>query len=121
MVGRYVPGTIVLATVSFDEQEEAKRRPVVLIGDPAYWRRDRAALVCPVTSVGPRPGDVEIDWQTAGLSRPSFVRPRPRTLGKSRVHWELGALTPRDLGALCDALRVTLGLDTGKGHPIRTF
>jgi len=110
MVGRYIPGTVVLATVSLDEQEDAKRRPVVLIGEPAYWRRDRTALVCPVTSVAPRPGDVQIDWQAAGLFRPSFVRPRPRTLAKSRVHWELGTLALGDLGALCEALRVTLGL-----------
>ena len=110
MVGRYVPGTVVLATISFDEQEEAKRRPVVLIGEPAYWRWDKAALVCPLTSAQPRPGDVRIDWQAAGLARPSCVRPRPRTIAKSKLHWEVGALKPNDLSAVHEALRETLGL-----------
>ncbi len=113
MVGRYMPGTVVLATISFDEQEDAKRRPAVLVGDPAYWGQDSSALVCPVTSAAPRPGDVEIDWQTAGLIRPSRVRPRPRTIAKSRVDWELGALETGDLAALHEALMKALGLSPG--------
>jgi mRNA interferase MazF len=114
MVGRYVPGTVVLATISFDEQEEAKRRPVVLVGEPAYWGQDKSALVCPMSSVGPRSGDVVIDWRAAGLVRPSFVRPRPRVIAKSRVHWEVGALKAADLAALLGALRTTLGLAAGE-------
>jgi mRNA-degrading endonuclease toxin of MazEF toxin-antitoxin module len=113
MVGRYVPGTVVVAMVSFDEREEAKRRPVVLIGDPGYWRWDKTALVCPVTSARARPGDVSIDWIAAGLRRPSCVRPRPRTIAKANVDWELGVLRDEDLGALIEALRRTLGLDPG--------
>jgi mRNA-degrading endonuclease toxin of MazEF toxin-antitoxin module len=116
MVGRYVPGTVVLATISFDEQEEAKRRPAVIIGEPAYWGRDTSALVCPVTSVAPRPGDVAIDWRAAGLIRASCVRPRPRTIAKSRVHWEVGALDASDLAALHEALKRALGLCPG-GQP----
>jgi mRNA-degrading endonuclease toxin of MazEF toxin-antitoxin module len=111
MVGRYVPGTVVVATVSFDEQDEAKRRPVVLIGDPDYWRWDKAALVCPITSARARPGDVPMDWTAAGLRRPSFVRPRPRTIAKANVRWELGMLSDKDLGALMEALRRTVGLN----------
>ena len=42
MVGRYIPGTVVVATISFDEQEAAKRRPAVVVGDPAYWGPDRS-------------------------------------------------------------------------------
>jgi mRNA-degrading endonuclease toxin of MazEF toxin-antitoxin module len=110
MVGRYVPGTVAVATISFDEQEKAKRRPVVLIGDPSYWRWDKAALVCPVTSGRPRPRDVPIDWMAAGLRRPSCVRPRPRTIAKANMTWELGKLTNEDLGALMEALTSTVGL-----------
>ena len=106
----YVPGTVILARVPFANGSGAKRRPVVLVGNPSYWRGDHSALVCPVTTARPRIADVPVDWQTAGLVRPSCVRPRPLVLPKAELGWRVGALTAGDLEALKDALRTVLGL-----------
>jgi len=107
---RYVPGTVMIGRVPFDNSSGAKGRPVVIVGNPAYWGKDASALVCAVTSVGPRSGDVPIDWQAAGLLQPSYVRPRPRILARADLEWRVGALTADDLEALNDALRMVLGL-----------
>ena len=106
----YVPGTVFIAAVPFDERRGAKRRPVVLVGSPAYRGRDESAVVCPITSAQHRPEDVGIDWRAANLPRPSLVRPRPRVLPKTDLDWRIGVLGEQDLAALKRALRKTLDL-----------
>jgi mRNA interferase MazF len=106
----YVAGTVFVADVPFDDRGGSKRRPVVLIGKPAYWRRDDSALVCPITTAQHHLDDVVIDWQAAGLARPSRVRPRPRLLPRTDIAWRLGRLTDHDLTALKQALREVLDL-----------
>lgn len=107
----YAPGTVYLVTLPFEGGEGGKRRPVVLVGRPDYWAADRSAVVCPVTTVPSRVGDVAIDWRAARLERPSRVRPRPQTIAKARMEWKLGSLGPGDLAALKAALRAVLDLD----------
>lgn len=105
-----MPGTVALARVPFANGSGAKRRPVVLVGNPSYWAADHSALVCPVTTAPPRIADVPVNWQAAGLLRRSCVRPRPIVLSKGELGWRVGALAAEDLEALEDALRTVLGL-----------
>jgi mRNA-degrading endonuclease toxin of MazEF toxin-antitoxin module len=106
----YIPGTIFVADVPFDDRGGTKRRPVVLVGKPGYWKRDNSALVCPITTAQHRTDDVAIDWRAAGLARVSRVRPRPRLLPKADIGWRLGRLTDADLVALKQTLREILDL-----------
>lgn len=106
----YVPGTVFVAEVPFDDRGGTKRRPVVLIGNPGYWGRDDSALVCPLTTAIHRRTDVPLDWQPLGLPRPSRARPRPRLLPKADLQWRLGQLSAQDIAALKNALRKTLDL-----------
>jgi len=107
---KYVPGTVMIARVPFENGSGARRRPVVIVGSPAYWGKDDSALVCPATTAQTRTGDVLIDWQAVGLVHPSCVRPRPRLVAKADLRWRVGELTADDLAALKDALRRALGL-----------
>lgn len=106
----YVPGTVFVADVPFDDRGATKRRPVVLIGDPTYWGKDESALVCPITTATHRETDVPLDWEAAGLPKPSCARPRPRLLAKTDLQWLLGAVTAHDLAALKEGLRRALDL-----------
>jgi len=51
-----------------------------------------------------------LDWQAAGLRRPSTVRIKPATIVPSRVLRQIGQLSIRDLAEVEARLRLALGL-----------
>jgi len=106
----HAAGSVYVAPVPFEDGRGLRRRPVVVVGSRRYWEHDRAAVVCPVTTAEARPGDVSLDWRAASLRRPSRVRPRPITLAKDLLEWEVGALAKPDLAALKRALKDVLDL-----------
>lgn len=75
-------GQIRYAQVPYtDDPAQRKWRPVVVVGWSKFGRgQDQVVLVVPITSFEgapkPRDGDIVIDWQAAGLRKPSWVRAR---------------------------------------------
>lgn len=64
-----------------DSPDVTKHRPVVVVGWSNFTPQDdRVVLVVPVTSFEGAPkvkhGDVQLDWQSCGLTKPSWARAR---------------------------------------------
>jgi hypothetical protein len=84
-----------LASVKFDDSEEEKTRPVIILGD-----NTALVLALYVTSASPRPGynDYPLaDWESAGLKKRSTVRLDFRLqLDSSKIIKRLGRVSDRD-------------------------
>lgn len=96
----YEPGDVVLVPVPFTDGTAMKQRPAVVVSGRRYNRRRRDVIVMPVTShVAPprRFGDFPLErWRSAGLLKPSIVKPILATLAAAAVRRRLGALHAED-------------------------
>lgn len=106
-------GDVVLVPFPFTDQSSAKRRPAVVISNPAYVAGGPDVILMPVTSQlrgEARPGDVVVtDWESAGLLKPSAVKPVVATLERSLVLRRLGSLQEQDREALRRRLAELIG------------
>lgn len=85
---------ILLADVPFEDIEETKLRPVLVLGGEAHL------LDClKMTSQQPRSGEYVLkNWSAAGLHKSTTVRLSKRLdLDKCRVRKKIGALHPVDI------------------------
>lgn len=91
--------------------EQAGRRPAVVVGSTLHCSFPiEMALVAPCTSVDRGlPHHVAIDWQAAGLDRPTWVRTEDvRSVSERRfaVREPLGRLTGSDLAQVRRFIRM---------------
>jgi len=88
-------GDIVMVPFPFTDQTASKNRPAVVVSSDAYNKQRLDLIVMAVTSqikASPALGEIEIvDWQKAGLLKPSVVKPVIATLEKSLVRKRLGS------------------------------
>jgi mRNA interferase MazF len=109
----YEFGDIVLVPFPFTDQSAVKRRPAVVISSAAYHQARPDLLIMAVTSQQPSTvsvGEVQVrDWQSAGLLKPSVLKPVLTTIDPTLVLKKLGRLTPHDQTALRQALSTILG------------
>lgn len=97
-------GDIVLTRMSFHQAAGGKVRPAVVLLDSG----DDDFVAAPVTSQARDSAyDVPLlDWKTAGLNVPSFVRVHKLTVqAKDEIARNLGRVTRQDLDAIVAALR----------------
>jgi len=106
----YSFGDVVLVGFPFTNLQTTKRRPAVIIHSPAYHDRPDVILMA-ITSQVRQPlaaGEALVhDWQTAGLARPSALKPLIATLEKDQVVKKLGQLSPADRERLAGILDST--------------
>ena len=109
----YEFGDIVLVPFPFTDQSAVKRRPAVVVSSSAYHRARPDLLIMAVTSQQPSTltvGEVQVqDWKSAGLLKPSILKPVLTTIEPALVLKKLGRLTPHDQVALRQALPAMLG------------
>jgi mRNA interferase MazF len=109
----YEFGDIVLIPFPFTDQSSTKRRPAVIISSAAYHRSRHDVLVMAITSQrNPVTGFGEVavqDWQSAGLLKPSAIKPVLTTIDPKLVIKRLGRLSSADQTALRQALATLLG------------
>ncbi len=106
-------GDIVLVPFPFTDQKASKRRPAVIVSNTAYNHAKPDVVVMAVTSQF-RPnltlGEVWIDeWRTAGLLKPSAIKPVFATLEQGLIIRQLGKLTASDQAHLKRAIAETIG------------
>ena len=104
----YEFGDVVLFPFPFTSQTASKQRPAVVVSSFAYNRAKPDIVLMAVTSQF-RPsatlGEVWLsDWQTAGLLKPSAVKPVFATLEQTLIIRQLGSLTSLDRATLKDAV-----------------
>lgn len=109
----YQFGEIVPAPFPFTNQAESKKRPAVVISSPAYHTNRPDLLIMAITSQAHTAPDFAtfpvIDWQAAGLLKPSFAKPVLTTLEQTLVIRSMGNLTPRDQQSLRQMLAQIIG------------
>lgn len=109
----YQFGEVVLVPFPFTNQAESKKRPAVVISSPAYHTNRPDLLIMAITSQAHTAPDFAafpvVDWQAAGLLKPSFAKPVLTTLEQTLVIRSMGNLTPRDQQSLRQMLAQIFG------------
>ena len=106
-------GDVILVPFPFTDQSGAKKRPAVVVSSAAYHRERQDVILMPVTSViraSSVYGDVVLrGWQTAGLIKPSVIKPVLATIERGLVLRRLGRLEPADEAVVRTTLHAILG------------
>lgn len=110
---RFEFGDIVLVPFPFTDYSTTKKRPAVVISSDAYNSERLDLIIMAVTSqIRPTAalGEVIVqDWQTAGLLKPSVIKPVITTIEKELIIKLIGRLKAGDRRALRAALETILG------------
>ena len=106
-------GDIVLVSFPFTDQSAAKQRPAVVVSSEAYHQSRRDLIIMAITSqVRPTQGmgDVTVqDWKSAGLLKPSSIKPVIATIEQRLVIKRLGRLKEDDRQKLRAAIAKIVG------------
>ena len=109
----YKFGEIVLVPFPFTDQRGTKKRPAVVISSAAYNLTRYDLILMAITSQPKKFGkfdEVEIvEWQKAGLLKPSVIKPVFTTVEKSLILRQLGNLEVADKENLRTILQTILG------------
>lgn len=110
----YERGDVVLIPFPFTDLSAVKTRPAIVISSPLYWRIRAEYLLAYVSSQVSK-ADPELDytladWESAGLLKPSFARPKIAAIEPSLVVYHVGKLSTRDLSAIDTCLRQAMSL-----------
>jgi len=104
----YSFGEIVLVPFPFTDQSAVKRRPAVVVSSDRYHRERPDLIIMAVTSrVRPAgaPGEVHVrQWKSAGLLKPSVIKPVITTIERRLVLRVLGRLDGEDQASLRRAI-----------------
>jgi mRNA interferase MazF len=106
-------GDVVLVPFPFTSQAASKKRPAVVVSSLQYNETRPDLIVMAVTSqIRPLPGFGEVwvaEWQSAGLLRPSAIKPVMATLEQRLVLRSLGKLSMNDQAVLRRAISEIVG------------
>jgi len=106
-------GDVVLVPFPFTSQTNSKKRPAVIVSNRTYNTAKPDVVVMPITSRLPSffgVGEVLVGrWQTAGLLKPSAIKPVFATLEQALIIRQLGILDVADQTALRQAIGKVLG------------
>lgn len=104
---------VVLVPFPFTDQSTTKKRPAVVVSSSAYNEQRPDVILMAITSQF-RPagtvGEVIVrHWQSAGLIKPSLLKPLLATVQRDMLLRTLGTLHDDDRAALHGALGQILG------------
>lgn len=109
----YQFGDVVLVPFPFTDQSATKQRPGVIVSSLAYHRARRDLILMPITSQVRGSGEfgevILEDWQSAGLLKPSAVKPVLATFERVLVRKTLGHLSARDQQRLRECIESLFG------------
>lgn len=109
----YAFGEVILVPFPFTNQAGGKKRPAVVISSAAYHTYRPDLLIMAITSQPHSALDFAsfaiLDWQAAGLLKPSFAKPVLTTIEQTLVIRSMGNLSPPDLQSLHQMLTKILG------------
>lgn len=104
---------VILVPFRFADTDTLKPRPAIVISVGQFHASRADAIMIAVTGQPGRQyfGDCPIvDWQAAGLVKPSTAKGVLRTIERSLIHRCLGRLTPADCQHVEQSLRLIMGL-----------
>jgi mRNA-degrading endonuclease toxin of MazEF toxin-antitoxin module len=114
------PGDVVITEFPYSEGRGSKLRPALVVSQPEFPNCANTVIVLQITS-SPRATcetDVAIiEWEAAGLEKPSIVRCFPATVHVRRIQRKIGTLTLQDWQEVCEAMRRAIACFTGTIPP----
>lgn len=106
-------GDVVLVGFPFTNLQATKKRPAVVISDAAYQQGRPDVILMAITSQIRQTlafGEHSlIDWQHAGLLKPSVLKPLIATVEQSQIVKIMGQLSATDQQGLQNTLQTILG------------
>ena len=106
-------GDVILIPFPFTDQTTTKRRPAVVVSSTAYHRNRPDLVLMAITSrIKPFPsfGETAVDqWETAGLIKPSVIKPIFATVEKGIVIRKIGKPVDQDQQNLRKSIPVIMG------------
>ncbi len=113
MTAAYSFGDVVLVPFPFTDQSGAKKRPAVVVSSSGYHAGRRDLIIMAITSQVRQPlgfGEaLVVDWQTAGLIKPSVLKPVLATIEQGLVVRAMGSFSAADLRALRETIALAIG------------
>jgi mRNA interferase MazF len=110
----YKRGNVVLVPFPFSDQTTTKKRPAVIISTNDYNDNSSDVIIIAVTSQINEFMEIGecliLDWQKAGLIKPSSIKPAISTIEKTLILKNLGKLSTRDTYSMNNALTELLEL-----------
>jgi mRNA interferase MazF len=109
----YAFGDVVLVPFPFTDQSGGKKRPAVVVSSANYNSNRRDLVIMAITSQIRTPldfGEAQlVDWQSAGLVKPSVLKPLLATIEQGLVIRALGVLTAADKTTLHKSIGLVIG------------
>lgn len=106
-------GVVVLIQYPFTDLSGSRRRPAVVVSGPAYIERRPDVIVMPITSqlraVADSAETFVVQWASAGLLKPSTVKPVIFTIKRPESLRTIGLLAESDRDGLRRNLNLILG------------
>ncbi len=106
-------GDVVLVSFPFTDQSGVKKRPAVVVSGSTYNTGRRDLVIMAITSQVRQPlGFAEVfitDWESAGLIKPSVLKPVFTTIEQGLVVRTMGRLSASDLRSLREAIAQAIG------------
>ncbi len=106
-------GDVVLVPFPFTDQTSIKKRPAVVVSSAFYHQTHADIILMAITSqrqAATFANNLDVkDWQSAGLLKPSVIKPIISTIEKRLVLKKLGSLQQEDLDELQEVLQSILG------------
>jgi mRNA interferase MazF len=106
---RYEAGDVVLVRYPFTDLTTTKKRPAIVLNSSEYSDRFLDIVLMPLTSrQEPEAALALRQWKSAGLPKPTWVKPVIGTLTSKLIERQLGVLHEADESAILAALRMTV-------------
>jgi mRNA-degrading endonuclease toxin of MazEF toxin-antitoxin module len=108
----YKQGDVLLVPFPFTNQRAVKQRPAVVLSGEDYNRHYPDVILAAITSkIAGKPDEVVlIDWQIAGLLKPSAVKPVLSSIDTKLIRRHLGTLSNYHLEIVKDVIKTILEL-----------
>jgi mRNA interferase MazF len=110
----YKRGDVVLVPFPFSNQTTTKKRPAVIISSDTHNNISSDIVIMAITSQTEKTIGIGecliVDWQGAGLLKPSAIKPAISTIEQTLVLKKLGKLPHQDLMSMDAVLEKLLDL-----------
>lgn len=109
---RYKPGDIVIVPFPFTSHRTTKQRPAVVLSSKKYNRTHPDIILASITSRAGGASDMVtvVEWKSAGLLKPSMVKPILSSFDARLVRRKLGSLSASDLAKVKALFKKVLDL-----------
>lgn len=110
----FEPGETVLVRFPFTDLTAVKKRPAVIVSPVEFTRRHSDVVLLALTGQPQADPAIDLqDWRSAGLLKPTWIKPLIATVSSSVVVRRLGRITSADKANVRKAMKILISPLTG--------